>query len=66
MVFEIWESFKLLKKGVNLESLSICYIVICEWVLSLWIMIFVNDDLEVGGWESGPSRVNGLVKKEKK
>jgi hypothetical protein len=28
-------------------------------------MIFMNDGLEVGGWESGPSRVNGLVKKEK-
>jgi hypothetical protein len=28
-------------------------------------MIFVNDGLEVGGWESGPNRVNGLIKKEK-
>jgi hypothetical protein len=28
-------------------------------------MIFVNDGLEVGGWESGPSGVNGLIKKEK-
>jgi hypothetical protein len=28
-------------------------------------MIFVNDDLEVGSWERGLSRVNGLIKKEK-
>jgi hypothetical protein len=30
-------------------------------------MIFVNNDLKVGGsgWESGPNRVNGLIKKEK-
>jgi hypothetical protein len=27
-------------------------------------MIFVNDGLEVGGWESGPNRVNGLIKKK--
>jgi hypothetical protein len=48
-----------------MELLSICYIVICEWVLSFWIMIFLNDGLKVGGWESGLSRVNGLIKKEK-
>ncbi len=47
VVFEKWESFNPLKK----------------WVLSLRIMIFVNDDLEVGigkvAW------VNRLIKKEK-
>jgi hypothetical protein len=31
-------------------------------------MIFVNNGLEVGGWgcESGPNKVNELIKKEKK
>jgi hypothetical protein len=28
-------------------------------------MIFVNDSLKVKGWKSGPSKVNGLIKKEK-
>jgi hypothetical protein len=28
-------------------------------------MIFVNNSCEVEGWESGPSKVNGLTKKEK-
>jgi hypothetical protein len=28
-------------------------------------MIFVNDGLKAGGWESDPSKVNGLIKKEK-
>jgi hypothetical protein len=65
MIFEIWENFNPLIKCVKMKSLSICHIVICKWVLSLWIMIFVNDGLKVGGWKSGSSKVNGLIKKEK-
>lgn len=49
----------------NYCQFVILWICDLEWVLSLCIIIFVNDGLKVGGWESGSSKVNGLIKKEK-
>jgi hypothetical protein len=68
LVFEIEKVLIFLKKMCErriIVNLSYCEFVICEWVLSFCIIIFVNDGLKVGGWENGPSKVNGLVKKEK-